>query len=228
MKNLCALIPSYNEANTVGGITKDLKACGMTVYVIDDGSTDRTAAVAQAAGAIVISQPKNMGKGAALGEGFKRVLKDGFDATLVMDGDGQHQVKDVDKFLARMKDTGSDIIIGNRMADTASMPYIRVITNRFMSNLISRISKANIPDSQCGFRLIKKAVLEKIELESSNYETESELIIKAARAGFKIESVQIAAVYRNEKSRINPVLDTIRFVILMVKILSHKDKGACG
>ena len=74
-----------------------------------------------------------------------------------------------------------------------------------------------VPDSQCGFRLIKRRVLERIKLESSRYEIESELIIKAARAGFKIESVPIKTVYQGESSRINPILDTLRFIRLMLR-----------
>jgi hypothetical protein len=114
------------------------------------------------------------------------------------------------------------MIIGNRMLDTASMPRHRIITNRFMSTMISRLSGCYVPDTQCGFRLIKRDTLQKIKLESSNYEIESEMIIKAARAGCTIESLPIKTVYEDERSRINPVFDTIRFIILMVKILWGK------
>jgi hypothetical protein len=115
-----------------------------------------------------------------------------------------------------MKETNADIVIGNRMLDTSSMPTLRIHTNRFMSALISFIARQSVPDTQSGFRLIKREVLQKVNLESSNYEIESEMIIKAARAGFRIESVPIKTVYKDEKSRINPIVDTIRFMFFLI------------
>ena len=111
MKN-CILIPSYNEARTIGVITKELKARGLEVYVVDDGSTDETAGIALSQGAVVIAHDKNKGKGASLIEGFDRILKEDFDAILVMDGDGQHATGDVDNFFNKMAETGADIVIG--------------------------------------------------------------------------------------------------------------------
>ncbi|MDP3804795.1 MAG: glycosyltransferase family 2 protein [Candidatus Omnitrophota bacterium] len=215
--NYCALIPSYNEERTIGGIIKQLKAGSVVVYIVDDGSTDATYSIAVSEGAVVIRHEKNMGKGASLREGFKHILKKGYDAILVIDGDNQHEIDSIDDFIRKMDETGADMVIGNRMADTASMPIVRNITNRFMSWLISKICGQRVPDTQCGFRLIKTRLLEKIKLESSNFEIESEIILKASGLGFKIESVPIKAVYQDEKSRINPVADTIRFIYFMIK-----------
>ena len=216
---ICVLIPSFNEAKTIGQIIKDLKTKSLAVCVVDDGSKDATADIARREGAVLIQNPKNMGKGAALRNGFSHILKGDFDAVLIMDGDGQHTIEDVDRFIAEEKYLGADMIIGNRMLDTSSMPGHRAITNRFMSTMISRISGQYVPDTQCGFRLIKREVLQNIKLESSNYEIESEMILKAARAHFNIESLPIKTVYKDERSKINPIMDTIRFIILMVKIL---------
>ena len=219
---ICVLIPSYNEAKTIGCMVKQLRRRQMIVYVVDDGSTDGTAEKARAEGAIVVVHHKNMGKGASLIEGFKHVLKKDFDAVMVMDGDGQHSIDDIDNFLKKYKETGADIILGNRMLNTASMPYVRLHTNRFMSWLLSRIAGQDMPDTQCGFRLIKKAVLQKVKLESRRYDAESELIIKASRLGFKIESVAVRTVYQGEVSRINPVFDTLRFMVLLAKIMFRR------
>lgn len=215
---VCVLIPSYNEAKTIGGIVKNLRDRHFAVYVVDDGSVDETASRAKASGAVVVVHQKNRGKGASLIEGFKHIMKRDFDAVIVMDGDGQHRVEDIDNFLEKINQTKADIVIGNRMSDTSSMPYVRIRTNRFMSGLISRMAGQRIPDTQCGFRLIKKYVLKKIKLNSAHYDIESELIIKAAREGFKIESVPVKTVYQDEVSRINPIVDTIRFIILMMKL----------
>src|SRR3989338_798340 len=168
MKRLCILIPSYNEARTIGDIVRDLRSRDLVAYVVDDGSTDGTAAIAKAEGAIVIRHEKNRGKGAALRDGFSHILKDGFDAVLVMDADNQHDVTDIAHLIKRMRQTDADVVIGNRMHDTSSMPAIRVYVNRFMSDLISRLAHQEIPDTQSGFRLIKAEVLNDIVLESSN------------------------------------------------------------
>jgi glycosyltransferase involved in cell wall biosynthesis len=217
-QNLSVLIPSYNEARTIGDLVRRLRERDLTVYVVDDGSSDDTASIAEREGAVVVRHKVNKGKGASMREGFRHIIKKGFDSVIVMDGDGQHQVEDIGNFLEKMETTKADIVVGNRMSDTSSMPLLRVYTNRFMSALISGMSGQRVPDTQSGFRLIKSDVLKNINLESSNYEIESEMIIKAARAGFRIESAPMKTIYRNEKSRINPVIDAIRFMAFVVKI----------
>jgi len=217
MVKYCVLIPSYNEAKTIGSIISDLKSRGIITYVVDDGSSDDTYQKASSAGAIVIKHDRNKGKGASLREGFGRILKEDFGAVLIMDGDNQHEVSSIPDFLREMDETGADMVIGNRMDNSAGMPLVRRLTNRFMSSLISWMSGQYVPDTQCGFRLIKKIVLELIILKSSNFEIESELIIRAAKKGFRISSVPIRAVYEDEESRINPVVDTIRFIAFVIK-----------
>jgi glycosyltransferase involved in cell wall biosynthesis len=214
----CVLIPSYNEAKNIGVITRELNRLGLTAYVVDDGSTDKTADIAAGQGAVVIAHGKNKGKGASLIEGFNRILKEDFDAVLIMDGDGQHATDDVDNFFKKMAATGADIIIGNRMTDTASMPALRKITNRIMSRIISNMCGQDIPDTQCGFKLIKRNVLESIKFEFSNFEIESEILLKAARKGFKIESVPVKTVYQDETSKIKPIFDTVRFLSFLIRM----------
>jgi glycosyltransferase involved in cell wall biosynthesis len=219
MEKTGVLIPSYNEARTIGEIVDGLRSRGLAAYVIDDGSADGTAEIARRAGAVVVRHERNMGKGSSLREGFRHIVKERFEAVLVMDGDGQHSLDDIDSFFETMQRTGADMVIGNRMRDTASMPYSRVVTNRFMSWAISVIAGQKIPDSQCGYRLIKRCVLERADLETSNYEIESELIMSAARNGFRIASVPIKTVYGSERSRINPVVDTLRFIFFIIRYL---------
>ena len=222
MKKICVLIPTFNEARTIGQIIRDLKRLSLAVYVVDDGSSDDSASISEREGAAVIRHPRNQGKGAALRTGFARILQDGFDAVLVMDGDGQHTIEDVERFIKEEEYIGADMIIGNRMLETSLMPQHRFVTNKFMSGVISRLSGQYVPDTQCGFRLIKREVLQKIRLESSNYEIESEMILRAAREHFSIESLPIKTVYKDEKSRINPVVDTLRFIMLMAKIICSR------
>lgn len=217
LRSPCVLIPSYNESRTIGSLVKSLRLEGYTVYVVDDGSSDETAAIAEREGAVVVKHKVNKGKGASMREGFRHIVKKGFESVMVMDGDGQHEVGDIRVLIDRMRQTDADIIIGNRMSDTSSMPMIRIHTNRFMSSFISAMARQYVPDTQSGFRLIKASVLSVINLRSSNYEIESEMIIRAARAGFRIDSVPIKTIYRDEKSRINPVVDTLRFIFFVIR-----------
>ena len=212
MMNPCAIIPTYNESKNIGKVLAEIKQYKIGVIVIDDGSTDATSEIANNQGAIVLNNEKNQGKGASLIRGFNYALSKGYDAVITMDGDGQHLPEDIPYFLRLAEYSDSQIFIGNRMNKTKNMPVVRVFTNRFMSWIISSIIGQSVPDTQCGYRLIKKKVLEKINLRTANYEIESEIIIKGARAGFKIEAVPIKTIYRDEKSKINPFVDSLRFL----------------
>ncbi len=218
-KRIAVLIPSYNEGKTIGTIVEAVRERGLIAYVVDDGSRDDTAREAASHGATVLSHEVNQGKGASLRDGFFRIVKDGYDYVLVMDGDGQHRTEDIDRLIRKMEEADAGMVVGNRMGDPKSMPRVRVVVNHFMSSLISVLSGQNIPDTQCGFRLIKTTLLESVALHSSHYETESEILIKAARKGWKIESVPITTVYRKETSRIRPVRDTLRFLALVARLV---------
>jgi len=213
----CVIIPSYNEEKEIFKLVSAIIKQGLVVLVIDDGSQDNTSKFAQQAGALVIKNKTNEGKGASLAKGFKYALENNFDAVITMDGDGQHSPNDVPLFLKVASYSSSVILVGNRMQKTKNMPIMRLLTNKFMSWLISLVAKQKIADTQCGFRLIKKEALIKIDFSTTKYETESEILIKSSRLGFKIESVPITTIYRGEKSQINPFIDTLRFLKYIIR-----------
>jgi len=212
----CVVIPTYNEAREIGKLVNEIRRQNLTVLVIDDGSSDNTQELARKNGAEVLRNETNLGKGASLIRGFDYALENNFDAVITMDGDGQHLPQDLPAFVRLAQDSDAAIIIGNRMGKTKAMPVIRVLTNRFMSWLISIVAGQEIPDSQCGYRLIKKEILREVRFQTRRFEAESEILIKAARLGFKIGSVPIRTVYSTEKSRINPVVDTLRFIRFII------------
>jgi len=216
---LCVIIPTYNEAYTIANLVREIKEQKLETVVVDDGSQDNTAQIAEDNGATVLRNFNNEGKGASLIKGLHYAFSKDFDAVITMDGDGQHLPGEIPYFIRLAEYSNSSILIGNRMLKRKDMPLIRIITNKFMSWFISSLAKQRIPDTQCGFRLIKKEVLSKINLRTRKYETESEIIIKAARLGFKVESVPIKTIYRGEKSQINPFIDTLRFIKFIIKEL---------
>ncbi len=216
---ICIVIPTYNEAKTIASIIRKIRQQELEVVVIDDGSLDNTYEIAKDNGAIVLRNENNEGKGASLIKGCHYAQDRDCDAVITMDGDGQHLPEEIPYFIRLAKYSNSGIFIGNRMFKIKNMPFVRVFTNKLMSWLISFVAGQSIPDTQCGFRLIKKEVLEKINLKTSKYETESEIIIKASRLGFKIESVPIKTIYSGEKSQINLVIDTLRFIKFIAREL---------
>jgi len=219
MKELCVLIPAYNEARTIGDIIKKIKALGFDAVVVDDGSTDGTARLAEAAGAFVMHHDANKGKGASLREGIRYALDKSYDSVVIMDGDGQHNPEEIRTFLRKAREKGSSFIVGNRMRDTETMPIVRFFTNRFMSLIISIICRQRIPDTQCGYKFISRDALNRLSLAASRYDIETEMLIEASRAGIKIDSVPIRTIYKREESNISPVVDTFRFMRLLRKKL---------
>lgn len=218
----CVIIPAYNEEMLIGHLVEEVKKNGLDCLVIDDGSADKTKEEAERAGADVISHSKNLGKGSSLRTGFKKAIEDDYDFVIVMDGDGQHHPDELENFIRAAEKGDAAIILGNRMEDPKGMPLIRRLTNWFMSSLISTITGQRLPDTQCGFRLIRTEVLRSVPLTTDKYEIESEVLIKAAKAGFKIRSIPIRSIYRGEKSQIRPLKDTLRFVSFIFRITFKK------
>lgn len=216
---ICVIIPAYNEEKTIRELIRSVKRYIADVLVVNDGSSDETEEVSKGAGASVINFKENIGKGTALKVGFDYVLKNNYDAVITMDADGQHSAGDIINFIDDALPSDVSVVVGNRMADPEDMPTARFITNLFMSLIISAICRQNIPDTQCGFRLIKCDLLKDMRLVSSNYEIESELLIKASRLHTKIVSVPIKSVYQGQLSLINPIIDTWRFLVMLFKVM---------
>jgi glycosyltransferase involved in cell wall biosynthesis len=209
---VCALIPVYNEAPHVGEVVRGALKHVKAVFVVDDGSTDRSGEIAERAGAQVLRHPINRGKGVALKTGFHHILQEAkWDAVVVLDGDGQHDWNEIPEFISHCLAGGYDVVVGNRMRDISSMPVERTTTNVLSSLILSALARQEIKDSQCGFRLIKTKVLKELVLKTRKYDTESEMLVEAARKGFRIGNVPIATIYGGQRSYIHPVLDTLRF-----------------
>lgn len=214
--NLFAVIPAYNP----GPVLVDVAAGAAAILgrdrilIVDDGSRDGSADAASAAGFNVLRHPANRGKGAALRTGYAAALEAGADLVVNLDSDGQHHPEWISRLVDAME-PGTDIVIGSRMKDPGPMPLLRVLTNRFMSGVLSGLARQRIGDTQSGFRLIRRRVLEAVPLTTDRFETESELLIKAGRRGFQIREVAIPAVYGEEKSKIRPLADTWRWIKML-------------
>jgi len=198
----CVLVCAHNEARHIEAVVRTaLEQTPCRVVVVDDGSTDATAELAERAGAYVLRNPKNLGKGAALRRGFELVCERNCDAVIVVDGDGQHDPCEIKRFLDAYKRTHIPILIGNRMANTQGMPFVRKWTNRFMCRVLNRLTKIYVADPPCGFRFYRTDVLPFIMSQESRFAFEFDILIHAALRHIRVDSVCISTIYHKGQRR---------------------------
>ena len=224
-ENICVVIPAFREAARIGAVVRAVRAQHFPVVVVDDGSPDATAAEATAAGATVLLHAKNRGKGAALQTAYVFARSHHYDAVITLDGDGQHDPADLPTLLAAARATGAEVVIGNRMADAAAMPRVRRGTNRLMSWLLCLLMRQRVPDTQCGFRYYRLAVLPAQPPRAQGYAAESELLLDLAARGARLASAPVRVIYGGEQSKINPVVDTLRFLGMMLRRAVRQRRG---
>ena len=224
---VCLLLPAYNESKTIGHIISEARTYIESIIVIDDGSSDNTAQIAREQDVGVLQHEINRGKGMALRTGFEYSLEHGYDIILTMDSDGQHEPAEIPRFLARLQQNNADILIGGRVLERRKMPLHRRLNNKLISKVGSWLCGQDIVDFQSGFRLMKSDVLHSITLETVRYETESELLIKAGRMGFRIDTLPIRTIYGNEISNVKPLREMYLFTRMFFKNLKnhHKERG---
>ena len=211
-----AVIPAYNEEKHIGDVVRRTRQMLDDVLVVDDGSADTTAERAREAGAQVIVHEQNQGKGETIKTGLRYWLERQFDYVIILDADGQHPPEEIDRFVtAALSANEPKLVLGNRMTDLATMPLVRRFVNRWMSEQISALCGQEIPDTQCGYRLLHRQLIPELLGGAARFDYETEMLILASRKGFRIASVPISTVYSDEVSSIHPVRDTIRFFKLM-------------
>jgi glycosyltransferase involved in cell wall biosynthesis len=213
-------IPARNEAATIGPVVRGCRRAGFSVTVIDDGSTDSTARRAAQAGAEVLALTGlRHGKTAALHQALSRSVESA-EWLIFMDGDGQHHPADLDEFWRMRLD--ADLVIGNRFSDAARMPRLRRWTNRAMSAVLRR---SGIVDSQCGFRLVRRAWLDGWLPAGRHFQFETEMALLASSRSTRVVNLPIAATYACEESKIVIWRDTLNFARCLLRSLMLTDNG---
>jgi glycosyltransferase involved in cell wall biosynthesis len=212
---VAAIIPAYHEEKHIADVARRTLQQLSNVLVVDDGSKDATAETARAVGVHVVVHQHNRGKGETIKTGFRYWRDRGFEYAVILDGDGQHLPEEIDRFLSVASSSDAKLLIGTRMNDVAEMPFVRRAVNRYMSRKISRVCGQEIPDTQCGFRMVHRDIMPNLLGGTERFDYETEMLILASRAGCRIASVPITTVYSDEVSSIHPVRDTLRFFKLM-------------
>ncbi len=191
---IVAVIPAYNEEQTIADVLKRTRPFVSEMIVVNDGSRDRTAEIALENGAIVVSHLVNRGLGAAIGTGFAAAKKRNADALITLDADGQHDPSEIPKFVSAIEN-GANVVIGSRMLSRTGMPWYRQVAN-ILGNLSTLfLFGAWVTDSQSGFRAFSKLAFETIEVKTNGMEVSSELIADAHEKKFSIVEVPIQAIY---------------------------------
>jgi len=213
-ERILALVPAYNEAEAVGAVVlQSLEH--LPVLVVDDGSSDQTGTRAEAAGASLLTQDPNQGKGAALRAGFSWALSHGYEAVVTLDADGQHDPAEIPEFLSVFELHDSDLIIGARNFD--QMPLVRRISNSVGRKAFSWALRQEVADNQSGYRLISRRLMETLlASDEQGFEFEVEMIVICAQSGYRLDWVPIRTIYAGESSHIRPVQHVMNFARVVI------------
>lgn len=212
----CVLIPCLNEEKAIGAIVKSTLKLGVPVIVIDDGSDDRTPEIVRALPVTLLRHDHRLGKGEALRTGFREALRQGFDAVVTMDGDGQHLAEDIPRLVDVGKRFPDHIVIGARLLQREQQPKGRRRANALADWGISWACAQPIADTQSGQRWYPRSALDLVELDAQNFVFEAAVLIAASRdKGLGIVSVPIASRYEGSfrLSHFSPVRDVMRIAL---------------
>jgi glycosyltransferase involved in cell wall biosynthesis len=200
-KKIALVIPAYNEETMIASVIDDIrvtfkkKPYDYKIVVVDDGSKDKTAVVAKAAGAHVIKHVLNSGSGGATATGLSYAQQNDFDFAVTLDADGQHSAEDVLNGVELLRKSDIDLLIGSRLISKEGMSQTKIIGNKGLSLITYLLFGINVTDSQSGLRLFSKKALAELHWKTSGYEFCSEMLWRAKQVGLIISEFPIKAIY---------------------------------
>ncbi len=217
---IAVVIPAYNEAATIRDLASRVFGFCAHVIVVDDGSSDETAAQLDGLDITLLQHNQNQGKAASLWDGMQKALTLDVDGVITLDGDGQHAAEDIPQLISSAAQYPNTMIIAARQKNLEEAPRARLFANRFADFWVSWAAGQKIHDSQSGFRLYPATLLHRVDVPHQpgrGFIFESEIIIEAVRAGFGCRAIPIAASYpvNARSSHFRPVAD-ITGIVLMI------------
>lgn len=214
MKNsIFAVIAAKDEEKHISNVVKSTLKYVDKVIVVDDGSRDSTAKIAEKAGGIVLKHIVNLGKGAAITTGCEYAISKKADIIVLLDADGQHEPKEIPRFIKELKN--NDMVFGARTEKRKSMPFILKYGNWFISKATYLLSGIRLTDTLCGFRAFKSKVYNKIKWKSVGYSLEAEMIINVGKKRLKYTEIKISTIY-SDKYKGTTVMDGMKIVGNMI------------
>jgi len=199
---MLVIVPAYNEERSVGHVVQRIRSVvpGAEVLVVDDGSSDATARVAEAAGAMVVSLPFNLGIGGAVQTGFRYALEHGHDAAIQVDADGQHPPEQIPQLIETLERQGADLVVGSRfIEDTgyrADLP--RSVGIRLLSRLLTLLCAQSLTDTTSGFRAAGRDAIRNLAHTYACDYPEVESLITLRKAGYRIVEIPVRMQPRRE------------------------------
>lgn len=226
MNAVAAVIPAFNEAATIREVVERAMRQVARVIVVDDGSCDGTSVALGELPVTVLRNERNLGKAHSLMRGMDEAFRHGAVAVVTLDGDGQHAPEEIPRLLSVLRADARSIAIGSRLHDAPNIPLDRYLANRFANFWIGWAAGQRIDDSQSGFRVYSEAAWREVlqRCGTQGFVLESEALIEAGRAGFRLIAVPVPAIYatRARRSHFHPVLDIVRITRMVSwKLLSR-------
>tara|TARA_B100001245_G_scaffold128758_1_gene95023 strand:+ start:34 stop:915 length:882 start_codon:yes stop_codon:yes gene_type:complete len=205
--SILTCIPAFNEGKVIDEVIKKCLKFSDQVVVCDDGSTDDTYEIADAAGAHVIRHDVNIGKGEALRTLFKFAIHSKNDIVVTIDGDGQFLPEEIPKLVSDIEEKKSDIVIGYRFDDATDMPNYRRFGNKMLDKMANMVTELSVSDTQSGYRAYSKDVIEKLNFNIKGFGADVEILIDAANKGFRISEQKVTVIYNtgSDTSTKNPI-----------------------
>lgn len=218
VKTVAVVIPARNEARIIAAvlanIATEVRSHQVVPIVIDDGSEDETSAAAREAGAIVIRHWTNLGVGAATTTGFRAAQELDADIIVTMDGDGQHDPREITTLMDCLLDGPYDVVIGSRLSIHDGMPPLRFAANLLLNGLTFLVYGKIVSDSQSGFKAFTRDAVDRMELNCSGYEICSEMVGEIYRKEFRYKSIPVRAVYTPySRAKGQPFLNGVNLIL---------------
>jgi glycosyltransferase involved in cell wall biosynthesis len=217
---LGAVVPAYNEAGAIGRVVAEIRELdpAIDVVVVDDASTDDTAAIARAQGATVLRLPFNVGIGGAVQTGFRYVRDEGYDVAVRLDGDGQHDASELPKLLAPLERGEADLVVGSRFVAPGGAyrpPWARRIGIRVFARLVSLLGGQRVTDTTSGFLALDRVGIELFAAEYPHDYPEVEATLVALRSGLRLSQVQVEM---RERETGSSSITFVRSIYYIVKV----------
>lgn len=213
--NIYIVIPAYNESKRIGKVLNDLKVFNPPIIVVDDGSKDSTFEQAKKHDVLVLRHRVNLGKGAAIKTGCEAAISMGADAIIMMDSDGQHKAEDLPKFAEKIQSGKFDVVFGSRNM-SLGVPLVRFMGNKFASVLVSLLFGVYVSDLICGYRAITRKAYTLINLKSSDYGIETEMVIKTAKFNLRYCEIPVETIYYDKFKGVT-ILDAFDILLNVIK-----------